>query len=152
MLFNVISLLLKLLLIGVVMAIELSVALPVVSLTILLLFLRDLGLVGKTLALVVSALILSSFTGLAWSVVFVVLAFCWLGSELVRGEKARIRNRVILMSLAATVFFAWAAHMNVTTRSLIYTVIFCIVAVIVARMFVHQRSRNTFIEWIAPGT
>ena len=151
MAYSIISTLIKILLIGVVMAIELSVALPIVSLAILFLLLRDIGLVGKISMLLITAVIMSSFTGLAWSVVFLTLSLCWLGVEIVRGEKSRVRNRILLMSFVATLVISWSANMHISLRTLAYSGLFAILAVLCVHMFAQQRSRHRLIEWISPG-
>jgi hypothetical protein len=151
MLYSVLSTLFKLLLVAVVLAIEVSVALPVVSLAMLFLFLRDMNRVGQISMLVGTALLASSFTGQSWSLVFAILSVCWLGVEVVRGEAAKVRNRILLMSFAATLSISSFANMHISLRTVLYTLLFGVIAVVCTRTFAHQRSRYRLIEWISPG-
>lgn len=151
MFFTIVSTFLKLVLIVVVLALELSVAIPVVAMTLLFMYLRDLDTISKTVLLLGTALVVSSFTGVAWSIIFALLAVSELAIEVSKSAKTQLRNRILLVSIAVTVVLSWLAGIAFSPRTLIYTIIFSIIAFVLIRTFLQQRARHRFIEWISPG-
>ena len=151
MLIEIIATILKICLLASVAAIEWSVAFPVISITLLFLFLRGLSLVWQSILLVTMSLILSAFTTVPWSIIFLILASTWVVIEILQEKITRIKNRVFLLSIGAVVLISWLAGAEFTTRTIIYTTIFVLVAYALTRFFFHKKNRQKFVEWLSIG-
>lgn len=148
---EIIATLLKISLLAVVAAVEWSVAFPVISITLLFLFLRGLSLFWQSVLLVLMSLILSSFTTVPWSVIFLILASTWAAIEFLQEKITRIKNRVFLLSICAVVLISWLAGVEFTTRTIVYTGIFVTIAYALTRVFFHKKNRQKFVEWLSIG-
>lgn len=148
---EIIATILKICLLAAVAAVEWSVAFPVISITLLFLFLRGLSLVWQSILLVIVSLILSSFTTVSWSIVFLILASTWAAIEFLQEKMTRIKNRVFLLSIGAVVLISWLAGVELTSRTSVYTAIFVLVAYTLTRIFFHKKNRQKFVEWLSIG-
>lgn len=151
MLYSAFIIFIKVLIIGSVMALELTVSFPLVSLLLLFLYLRELTLPSRVALLVSVSLILSSFSSIHWSIAYLVFSLGWIVVELLRKEGEQVRGRVILVTLVVSAVIALLADIHVTTKSVVYALLFVSIFTLWTRVFVAKRSRQRLIEWISPG-
>ncbi len=151
MLITILQNLLKILIFSLIFALEISVAIPVVSLVFVSLAVRKERESAQIFLLLVASLVASSFLSVSWSVVVLVFGLGWLGLQALGKTKFHIQNAAFLVSLTMSMVLASVAQLTFNYKTVLFTLLFCGIALITTRLFLPRKVRHTVIEWFSPG-
>lgn len=151
MLITILNNLIKILIFAAILALEVSVAIPIVSVLYLLLVTHVERSISKVFLLVVASLIMSSFINVSWSLVTLLFGLTWFATAAVAQTKLHIQNAAFLASLTLAIVLASLSHLTLNYKTMTYTVVFVIASVLISRVFLPRKLRHTVIDWISLG-
>jgi len=151
MIITILQTVLKILLFAVLFALEISVAIPVVSLLFLFFITLKSKPASQLVLLAVGSLIVSSFTGISWSLVALLFGVFWVGTQELAKTWLHQQNAALLASLVLAGLLAQLAAVSFNYKTVVYTIALTAVAVVISRWFLPKRMRHSVTDWISPG-
>jgi hypothetical protein len=150
MLITFLQLLVKLLLFALLFCIEISVAIPVISLVFLSLIAQSERPWVQVTMLVCSSLLASSFLGVAWSLVALLFALFWFTARELSKLRWHAQTVTVVTSWVLAVILTGFANLDINYKTVLYTLLFTVVAFGLSRAFLPKKMRHTVIDWISP--
>ncbi|MBP7768338.1 hypothetical protein KA082_00690 [Candidatus Woesebacteria bacterium] len=133
------------------MAVEVSISIPLVSIGLLFVLMKDSSLIKQSILLFWGMLILSSLTHSSWSLLSLIGAAAWMVSFVLAQGKPLSLQRVFILSLSVTVCSTYLLGILITSKVLLYALSSLLLWYFLYRVFGRRRSRQRLVEWLAMG-
>ncbi len=153
MLLTFLQTILKILVFALLFSVEISVAIPIVSLVFIFSVVDRERPMSQVFLALASSLIISSFISLSWSVVLLLLGLAWLVVQYLPNfspQKLTAQNIILVVSVLMGTILASLSRLTFNYKTALYTVLFIGIAVLLSRVLVPRRMRHSVINWIAP--
>lgn len=150
MLIRALQNLLKILVFALLFALEVSIAVPVVSMMVLLVLASKSDWYSQVFLLLVGSLIVSSFLGIPWSLVALLFGMVWMAIVVTTTTWMHQQTACVVGSLVLAVILGTLAEVSFNYKTAIYTVLLIVAAIAMAKVFVPRRLRHTVIDWMLP--